>query len=67
MRTDDSVIAVFDDHPAADSAVRKLAAAGFGMKALAALTDTSHRSIIEGMWGAGVMPATPGTRLPGRA
>jgi hypothetical protein len=34
MDVDDAVVAVFSDHPAAEAAVKKLAAAGFEMKHL---------------------------------
>jgi hypothetical protein len=42
MDTTDTVIAVFADHPAADSAVKKLTAAGFDMKNLSVVGKGYH-------------------------
>jgi len=42
MPSDDSVVAVFDDHGAADNAVKKLAAAGFEMKQLSVVGKGYH-------------------------
>jgi hypothetical protein len=42
MEKADTVIAVFADHPAAESAVKKLAAAGFAMKKLSVVGKGYH-------------------------
>jgi hypothetical protein len=42
MQTQDSVIAMFDDHPAAEAAVKKLTAAGFRMKNLSVIGKGYH-------------------------
>jgi len=42
MQSDNSVIAVFEDHPAAEAAVRKLTAAGFEMKKLSVIGKGYH-------------------------
>lgn len=42
MNKTDTVIAVFDDHPAAESAVKKLTAAGFEMKTLSIVGKGYH-------------------------
>jgi hypothetical protein len=42
METTDTVIAVFEDHSAADSAVKKLTAAGFEMKNLSVVGKGFH-------------------------
>jgi hypothetical protein len=42
MDSENSVIATFGDHPAAEAAVRKLAAAGFEMKALSVIGKSYH-------------------------
>jgi hypothetical protein len=42
MQTVDTVIAVFADHPAAEAAVKELAAAGFAMKTLSVVGKGYH-------------------------
>lgn len=42
MDVDDAVVAVFPDHPEADAAVKKLAAAGFDVKQLSVVGKGYH-------------------------
>jgi hypothetical protein len=42
MQKNDTVIAVFDDHQSAETAVKKLASAGFDMKSLSSIRGRSE-------------------------
>ena len=63
MENTDSVVAVFTDHAAADSAVKKLAAAGFEMKNLSVVGKGYHtEEKVVGFYNAGDRIKFWGTR-----
>ncbi|MEO8319667.1 MAG: general stress protein [Bradyrhizobium sp.] len=63
MKSVDTVIAVFADHPAAETAIKKLAASGFDMKALSVVGKGYHSDEkITGFYNAGDRIKLWGTR-----
>jgi hypothetical protein len=63
MKSVDTVIAVFADHPAAEMAIKKLAAEGFDMKALSVVGKGYHSDEkITGFYNAGDRIKLWGTR-----